>query len=236
MVQHESSNLQQDPEVHLERAGKNARRIWTSIVIRSNVDDVWKIMTNYTSLQDIVPNLIQNDLLEHTPDGGARLYQVARATWFLPGVDIGFSFTAGCTLNVSLYPQGLPNDLVIDSAEIAASSPAPLVRGKFPQPSATAGRSGAKDITMQNIEGEKGDFTHYQGIWRFEPLEDGTGMRLSFAVEVAPHWFLPVAPVESRIATALVENLTSIRDFVERRRTIEQAPLPEGELQEFAYV
>ena len=63
-------------------------------------------------------------------------------------------------------------------------------------------------------------------------------MRLTFAVECQPHWFLPaqtfveahgisqsdgsfnvaeVAPVEGRIATALAENMEAIRDFVEER-------------------
>ena len=62
----------------------------------------------------------------------------------------------------------------------------------------------------------RGDFRHYQAIWRLEPVDsaEGPATRLSYASEVQPHWFMPVAPVEGQIASALGDNLISIRDFV----------------------
>ncbi|EGB02644.1 hypothetical protein AURANDRAFT_16631, partial [Aureococcus anophagefferens] len=58
-----------------------------------------------------------------------------------------------------------------------------------------------------------GDFTLYQGLWRAQPLpdcgpEDQT--RLTFAVEIQPRPWLPVALVENRIAGDLVKNLEAV--------------------------
>ena len=41
--------------------------------------------------------------------------------------------------------------------------------------------------------------------------------------ECQPHWFLPVAPVEGRIAAAMAENMVAIRNFVEGRKEAEKA-------------
>eukprot|EP00913_Durusdinium_trenchii_P007906 g7417.t2 len=85
-----------------------------------------------------------------------------------------------------------------------------------------------RDITMQNVLDERSDFVHYQAVWRFQPLtgcamEGQDMMRLSFSVECQPHWFLPVAPVEGRIAAAMGENMVAIRSFVEGRKKAEEA-------------
>ncbi|CAK0858995.1 unnamed protein product [Prorocentrum cordatum] len=143
------------------------------------------------------------------------------------------AFQAGTTLDVRLHPTGMCNSGVraagerIDAAQMSSDDVRKygkglkLVRDVFPRPFSIAADGVAiRDITMQNVEGAKSDFVHYQGVWRLQPLDGCAApgenmMRLTFAVECEPHWFLPVAPVEGRIAEALVENMEAIRAHVE---------------------
>jgi len=218
------------PVVLVEDAPGNARRIFTGVDIRASVDEVWAVMTDYAKLEQVVPNLVQNRVQRTFPDGGARLWQVGRASWRIFQRD--FYFQAGITLDVHLHRDGLPESQTA-GARMDASSLAevrdygralPLVRDVFPRPFSIAVEGvPVRDITMQNVPRQQGDFVHYRGVWRLQPL-DGCAqpgesmMRLTFAVECEPHWFLPVAPVEGRIASALVENMEAIRDYVESRR------------------
>jgi Polyketide cyclase / dehydrase and lipid transport len=96
----------------------------------------------------------------------------------------------------------------------------PLIKGVFPRPFAISSLP-CRDITMQNVVGE-GDFEHYQGIWRMQPLPNcnpsgGDATRLTYAVELKPKGILPVRLVEGRIASDLKKNLMAIRDHVEVR-------------------
>jgi len=72
---------------------------------------------------------------------------------------------------------------------------------------------------MQSVEEDDGEFRMYQGVWRMQPLvgcapPGGSAMRLTYAVEISPRPYLPVALVENRIARDLCMNLEAIRDFV----------------------
>lgn len=234
--------------VRVEDAPGNARRIFTGIDIRGTVDDVWKVLTDYDGLVDVVPNLIENEMIRREPvGGGARLWQIGRSTWNILGRK--FHFAAGMTLDVRLHPKGLCTSGLksagtrMDASEVELMSSAEvrergrnmeMVRDVFPRPFSIASPNvPVRDITMQNVLGEKGDFVHYQGVWRFQPLHgcgppDEDMMRLSFAVECQPHWFLPVAPVEGRIADALAENMGAIRDYVEAERSKKPTELTEN--------
>jgi len=219
-----------EPVVRVEDAPGNARRIFTGVDIRASVDDVWAIMTSYSQLAVVVPNLTENEVIEPLPAGGARLWQIGRASWRVFGKD--FYFQAGCTLDVTLYPDGLPDEM-IEGKEMCASTSTqvrdydkklPLIRDLYPRPFSIRSEGvPTRDIAMQNVLNAKGDFVHYRGVWRLQPLygccgEDEDMMRLTFSVECQPHWFLPVAPVESRIAAAMQENLAAIRAWTEAER------------------
>lgn len=228
------------PVVRVEDAPGNARRIFTGVDIRATVEDVWEVLTNYEGLQSVVPNLVECQVVHRLEEGGARLWQVGRSTWRIFGRS--FHFEAGTTLDVRLHPHGLCHSgLKAAGARIDASSmtsaevrdygrQTDLVRDVYPRPfSIAASGIPVRDITMQNVLGARSDFVHYQGVWRLQPL-DGCAlpgqhmMRLTFAVECEPHWFLPVAPVEGRIAAALVENMVAIRDHVEHKKaTVREA-------------
>jgi len=231
-----------DPVVRVEDAPGNARRIFTGVDICATVSDVWEVLTDYHQLQVVVPNLVKNKVLQHLQDGGAKLWQTGRASWSLLGKT--FYFSASTTLEVHLHPEGLPEECTAGvqmdaatSAEVREySSHLPMLRDIFPRPfSIPCEGVPVRDISMQNVIGEKGDFVHYRGVWRLQPLvacaPPGTAMmRLTFAVEVEPHWFLPVAPVEGRIASALVENMVAIREYVQNKRAVKHGTDPSNKI------
>lgn len=232
--------------VRVEKAPENSRRIFAGIDIFASVEDVWKILTDYEHLQQVVPNLVVNDVLEEyagTPPSqvsfdssqseekqcellskqmkGSLLKQVGGAKV------AGIKFSARTTLEVREWPQGLPDfahfqdmvyhgksrdDRAQDNAQVK------LKRYRFPRPFAVSSLP-TKDISMQSIEKDDGEFRMYQGVWRMQPLpgcapEGKSAMRLTYAVEVSPRAYLPVSLVEGRIVRDLCTNLAAIRDFV----------------------
>jgi len=93
-----------------------------------------------------------------------------------------------------------------------------LTRYVFPRPFALSSLP-HKDISMQSIENDDGEFRMYQGVWRMQPLPGcsppgESAMRLTYAVEVSPRPYLPVALVEKRIAADLCNNLKAIREYL----------------------
>ena len=93
-----------------------------------------------------------------------------------------------------------------------------LQRYRFPRPFALSSLP-TKDISMQSIINDDGEFRLYQGVWRMQPLPGcsppgKSAMRLTYAVEISPRAYLPVRLVEGRIAADLCANLESIRDAV----------------------
>lgn len=152
---------------------------------------------------------------------GAKLRQVGGAKV------VGIKFSARTTLEVREWPLGLPDfahftddvyqgksrdDRAKENAKVK------LTRYRFPRPFALS-RLPTKDISMQSIPDDDGEFRMYQGVWRMQPLPgcapDGKqAMRLTYAVEVSPRAYLPVSLVEGRIVQDLCTNLAAIRDFV----------------------
>jgi hypothetical protein len=224
------------PVVRVEVAPGNARRIFTGIdiVAECNVlEAVWRTLTDYENLADAVPNLISNEVVSLDERGGARLKQVGAAK--LAPVIV---FRAQTTLDVREYPEGIPAQMEADhllgapddataasgssqstdSAAVRAfDSALPLVLDVFPRPYCISSLP-HRDVTMQGVEG-KGDFRHYQGVWRLQPLPGcappgSNAMRLTYSVELSPRAWVPVGLLEGRIAEALGENLEAIRDYV----------------------
>lgn len=144
---------------------------------------------------------------------------------------LGFNFAASVTLEVREWPQGIPdffNESVYQvqstferaKIERLRQSRQPK-RYHFPAPDTISPQLPIRDISMQSVEDDKGEFRLYQGVWRMQPLprsvrKGAPGMRLSYAVEVAPKPYLPAALVELRISQDLTKNLMAIRDIVTR--------------------
>lgn len=238
-----------EPVVRVEKAPQNSRRIFAGIDIPVSVDDVWELLTDYINLQKVVPNLVVNEVLELYDGGttgkitiddtmsdaeqcrtiadkmkGAVLKQVGGAKV------VGINFSARTTLEVREWPGGMPDfahfeDEIFEgksrSTRVRESKGRELTRYVFPRPFALSTLP-HKDISMQSIANDDGEFRMYQGVWRMQPLPgcspaDGSAMRLTYAVEVSPRPYLPVALVERRIAQDLCANLKAIRNIFEAR-------------------
>ncbi|KAJ1447735.1 hypothetical protein M885DRAFT_471666 [Pelagophyceae sp. CCMP2097] len=216
--------------VRVEDAPGNARRIFTGIDILASVDCVWALLTNYAGLADVVPNLVRNDVLRYDADGrGARVLQVGAAQ-LVPGI----KFKASLTLDVRAYEHGMPAGTTAQRAPYAGTAAAeagdkarrridgavPLVRGVFPRPYAIT-QLPHRDISMQSVEGARGDFRLYQGVWRLQSLATCAppgveAMRLTYAVELAPALPVPVRLLEGKIAAEMAANLQAIRVYAEK--------------------
>ena len=95
-----------------------------------------------------------------------------------------------------------------------------LQRYRFPRPFVVSSLP-TRDISMQSIVDDDGEFRLYQGVWRMQPLPGCAApgqqaMRLTYAVELSPRAYLPVQLVEGRIVRDLCTNLEAIRDSVMR--------------------
>jgi len=237
--------------VRVEKAPENSRRIFAGIDIMASVDDVWNVLTDYEHLQQVVPNLATNDVLTTFPPStsdtttytinptiqsdeqcrklstrmkGAIMKQIGSAKV------VGINFSARTTLEVREWPNGIPDFFHFTDDVYQGESRVTRVRKErsqkleryhFPRPFAISALP-TKDISMQSVEDDDGEFRLYQGVWRMQPLP-GCGrpgsdaMRLTYAVEISPRPYLPVALVEGRVSRDLCDNLIAIRDFVTKR-------------------
>lgn len=227
-----ATTIVSEPIVRVEVAPLNSRRIFATVDVLAHWDLLWKVLTDYKNLNKVVPSLLQNEVLQHYPDGGARLMQVGGAK-ILPGL----TFKAKTVLDVKLYDEHrpIPDSMLVPlpfSVAKRSGVPShgieyeanyakiPLKRGIFPRPHAIKAVP-HRDITMQNVPHEGGDFEHYQGIWRLQGLSGPADApvpltRLNYAVEIKPRGMLPVNMIENRIANDLKTNLEAIRKEVQR--------------------
>jgi hypothetical protein len=237
-----------EPVVRVEKAPENSRRIFAGIDIMASVDEVWNVLTDYSHLQDVVPNLVVNDVLKEYPASGEVAVDASQPEDIqceqmskqmkgsllrqVGGAKVaGIQFSARTTLEVREWPQGLPDfahfrDEVWEGKSrkerAKAATKIPLERYKFPRPFAVSALP-TRDISMQSIPDDDGEFRMYQGVWRMQPLPGcsppgSQAMRLTYAVEVSPRAYLPVQLVEGRIVRDLCTNLLAMRDVLNSRR------------------
>ncbi len=233
--------------VRVEKAAGNSRRIFAGIDIMASVDDVWNILTNYDKLHEVIPNLVRSEVVElydAKEDGlnyevhpdvskeeelnaieeisrklkGSRLKQVGGSKV------VGINFSARVTVEVREWPNGIPFVDETTGYDGSTERRRQLERYRFPRPFAIS-RLPTKDISMQSVADDDGDFRLYQGVWRMQPLpgcapEGGAAMRLTYAVEVSPRPYLPVALVEGRLSQELCNNLLAIRDLVTQDESV----------------
>lgn len=193
----------------VETVPGNARRVYTGMDVEADCSTVYNLLTDYEALLVVVPNLVVNEILERK-DSGARLKQVGAAQ-VLPGLN----FRASMILDVRELPGGLPESEISTNTGV-------LVRGKYPKPwiGATGDEVAFRDIAMQSVAGEPGDFTLYQGLWRMQEVPNcgANRTRLTFSVEIQPRPWLPVALIESRITQDLVKNVEAVAMEAEKRQ------------------
>jgi Polyketide cyclase / dehydrase and lipid transport len=254
-----------EPVARVEKAPENSRRVFAGIDIPYSVDEVWNLLTDYPNLQNVVPNLVVNEVLEeYNKEGskislnetttidasiaeeihcqtvskqmkGAKLRQIGGAKV------AGIQFSARTTLEVREWPNGLPdftrfNDEYWDGKtrkeRMIQYGQTPLTRYKFPRPFALSSLP-TRDISMQSIDRDDGEFRMYQGVWRMQPLlgcapPGKNAMRLTYAVEISPRAYLPVQLIEKRIVSDLCSNLVAIRDYLAKKSDLEIEALKEA--------
>lgn len=208
-----------------------------------------QVLTNYAELQNVVPNLVVNDVLE-LYDGSSKssssnvtydrtapeevlcqqIAQQMKGSLLkqVGGAKVaGIRFSAKTTLEVREWPQGLPDfahftddmwDGKSRDERAREYSKIKLKRYRFPRPFAVS-KLPTRDISMQSIPDDDGEFRLYQGVWRMQPLPGCAppgkqAMRLTYAVEISPRAYLPVSLVERRIVQDLCTNLEAIRNAV----------------------
>jgi len=242
-----------EPLVRVEKAPDNSRRIFAGVDILASVDTLWAVLTNYQDLQKVVPNLKLNEVLEvypaidtpfnftavgHLTDEeqckllaqkmkGSKLKQIGGAKV------VGINFSARTTLDVREWPNGLPDfahfndELYLGKSRdkrATEQKDIPLIRYRYPRPFAVSSLP-TKDISMQSVVDDDGEFRLYQGVWRMQPLpgcapSGGSATRLTYAVEISPRSYLPVQLIEGRIAKDLCNNLLAIRDVVSNKNVM----------------
>jgi len=234
-----------EPLVRVEKAPDNSRRIFAGIDILASADDVWNVLTNYNELQNVIPNLVVNDVLDvydgdtSSSEGAEELPEEVRCENLSKTMKgsllrqvggakvVGINFTAKTTVEVREWPNGMPDyahfldDMWEGKSREERAKEYPrikLKRYRFPRPFAISNLP-TRDISMQSIANDNGDFRLYQGVWRMQPLVGCSppgqdAMRLTYAVEISPRLYLPVKLVEGRIVRDLCANLEAIREIV----------------------
>jgi hypothetical protein len=84
-----------DISVSIETPSTNVRRINSTCLVRSSVEDVWAILTDYNHLSNHVPNLVESKRVPHPLPNGIRLFQEGAETI------IGFEFRASLTMDMT---------------------------------------------------------------------------------------------------------------------------------------
>lgn len=85
--------------IQVEKLSDRQRQITARVQIHQPVQKVWKILTDYESLVEFIPNLTKSSLIEH-PDGGIRLEQIGSQCL------LNFKFCARVVLDLEeIFPK-----------------------------------------------------------------------------------------------------------------------------------
>ena len=240
------------PIVRVEKAPNNSRRIYAIVDIEASVDEVWDLLTDYDNLQKFIPSLVANEVLARYSGSKKEVWQSqirggddssqvldepktmnkqakqckisskrmkGSVLKQVGGAKVmGINFSARTTLEVREWPMGMPKFAHHGGEDKGRK----LERYVFPIPF-TVSSLPHKDISMQSIEEDDGEFRLYQGVWRMQSLPGGSStrgknntMRLTYAVEVSPR--LPATLVQERLAQELSTNLEAIRDVCTKKK------------------
>ena len=193
--------------VEIRELPGSAREVWALVDVQAPSEFVWRTLTDYERLADIVPSLDENRILERWT-GGVRLQQVAAQE-----VALGLKFTATATLDI----EELPNGIVPATRGTAASERRIVPRSAGGPPRVV------RDICFTLVESR--DLRRFSGTWRIETV-DSLHSRLIYAVEVQPMPWLPVSLIAQRVGADLRGNLAAVRDHAEELATCAVPVLP----------
>jgi len=191
--------------------GFNSRQLFAGIEINAPAEVVWNALTSYATLQEFIPGLKENTVVEERPRG-VLLRQVGQED-----LALGVKFTASVLLDIQEYPRGMPTSKTVANGSGKIALPVPKSWDSVPS-------SCHKDITFELV---KGDFQVFNGVWRISPGAAGpSSSRLSYSVMVQPSPWLPVRLVEGRVSGEIGNNLKAVRAFAERKHKAAQSKVP----------
>jgi ribosome-associated toxin RatA of RatAB toxin-antitoxin module len=96
----------QDVEVQVEKIAERQRQITAKIPIAYPMEKVWKVVTDYESLADFIPNLAKSTRLPH-PNGGIRLEQIGSQRF------LNFNFCARVVVDlVENFPKEIRFEMI----------------------------------------------------------------------------------------------------------------------------
>lgn len=156
-----------------------------------------------------------NECIRRFEGGGARLLQVGAQD-----IAFGIKFSARCVLDVLEFPEGLPQDCCISLSSYEytrSTSDSGESDGDclFPLPRVSLSGLPYKDLTFKLVEG---DFLVFRGMWRMQEVGPNK-TRLSYALFVRPHPWLPVGLIQSRVQKEVAANLRAVGTYVESRQS-----------------
>lgn len=208
-------------DVLIEAPSMQSRRISATILVEDDVDEVWRILTDYNNLASHVPNLVQSYVVE-----------AVRGRYEYKNSNFGGSAgrnTRGALLDengapvvtdVTIFQEGAQKILGFD---FRASLKMDM---KATPPSFSPAAGGA--VTSRKLTFTLADsfmFSAFDGSWTVgshsrEELSNGkTKVRsqLTYSVLVKPRGPVPVAALEWRIKEDVPVNLLAVKKAVETK-------------------
>ena len=168
--------------VGIENTSPNSRRISGEIIIDTNIDDIWSILSDYDNLSTNVPNLVESKVINNVRGiVGARPRVYQRGAIGIFGFEFGADVTMDMTENV------FHDNNVGDSIE-------------------------EDDHKMYSIDFECVDsqfFGQFDGAWVLEEYST-TKTMVKYIVDVMPKGPVPVAALEWRIKEDVPTNIMSV--------------------------
>ena len=188
--------------VGIENTSPNSRRISGEIIIDTNIDDIWSILSDYDNLSTNVPNLVESKVINNVRGivgARPRVYQRGAIGIF------GFEFGADVTMDMteSIVVAGKSGKVTkSDDTDEEGATTSP---GMFPEER----RIGFKCVDSQF-------FSEFDGTWRVVQMPDNPftgqpGTTVSYTVEVRPKGPVPVGALEWRIREDVPTNLRAVK-------------------------
>lgn len=207
-------------EVLIEAPSMQSRRISATILVEDDVDEVWKVLTDYNNLAVHVPNLVQSYIVEGGSRGGRYDYR-----------NPNFGGAGGNSRGALLDEKGVP---IVTDVTIFQEGAQKILGFDFraslkmdmkaAPPSFSAASQDA--VTSRKLTFTLADsfmFSAFDGSWTVgshsqERLSNGkTRVRsqLTYSVLVKPRGPVPVAALEWRIKEDVPVNLKAVKKAVE---------------------
>ena len=197
-----------DVDVGIESPSINSRRITASIMIDDSLENVWKILTDYDSLSENVPNLVKSYTVP-SPKDVTRIFQEGAQKI------IGFEFRAS---------------LMMDMTENLNARDVYSTRGNNVNKEYVSMALSPREIGFELVESTM--FSEFSGSWTLVPVSSsskfnsvssitGTGnsryqqTKLTYSVFIRPKGPVPILALEWRIREDIPVNLVAVKAAAE---------------------